>query len=333
MLPRPKLRLRSLIKPNFWIIALLLLIGLISLVYADGLTMIYQTWNSLTAPRVSFIVRPEKLYLPADGISQLYIDVQVKDRQDQLINGAEITATIINGETVLTDMSNFPTDLSKRVLVQAPQQPQAITLSFRYQQLIKTISLEAFDPTPPLAPIIKAPIDRTVFTTATPIVSGEAPPNTKVEIYIDGVLNTVMPVDESGQFAHELEAAVKKGLPKLAAATMNKYGTNSSTTPAISIEIRTPDPEIDLLNLRIKPNPVTAGKSFQFFVPVSGGTKEVTLLLDNQSYALLDTNNSSVFSGNIPAPYKAGLYQISLIITTKSGDKVIAEKIAPITVN
>lgn len=333
LLPKSKLHFNSPIKPNLVVILLFVLIGVISFIYTDGLTILYQTWGNLTSPRVNFIIKPEKVYLPADGSSQLYIDIQLKNQHDQLIAGDEIIVSVLQGETNLTNSTNPPIDISKRVLVQAPYQPQIITLSFRYKQLTKALNLEAFDPTPPTAPIIKAPIKNTTFTTATPTVSGEATPNTKVEIYIDGVLNTTISIGDTNQFANTLETAIKKGTHKLSAATINKYGVRSKLTSVINIEINTPDPEIDLLNLRIKPNPVVANKSFQFFVPVSSGTKEVTLILEDHSYALSDTNNSSVFSGNIPAPHKAGLYPISLAITTETGDRIIAEKVASITVN
>ncbi|MFH1088516.1 MAG: hypothetical protein V1719_01595 [Patescibacteria group bacterium] len=309
------------------------MIGAISFIYADGLTMLYQTWSNLTTPHVTFAIKPEKIYLPADGSSQLYIDIQLKNQDDQSIDGEEIIVAILKGEVSLTKSNNPPADISKRIFVQASNKPQIITLSFRYRQLVKTLNLEAFDPTPPAIPIIKAPTENTIFTTATPIVSGEATPNTKIEIYIDGILNTTIAMGDSNQFADKLETAVKKGNHKLSAATINKYGVRSELTPSVPIEIRTPDPEIDLLNLRIKPNPVTIGKSFQFFVPVSSGTKEVILILEDHNYALSDTNSSSIFSGNIPAPRKAGLYSISLTITTETGDRVIAEKVASILVN
>jgi len=330
---KSKLHFNLPIKPSLLAIVLFLLIGAISFIYADGPTMIYQTWSNLTNPHVIFTIKPEKVYLAADGVSQLYIDIQIKDRDDQLIDGEEVVVAILKGEASITNSNNPPSDISKRIFVQASSTPQIISLSFRYRQLVKTLNIEAFDPTPPPMPTIKAPIENTILATATPIVSGEASPNTKVEIYIDGVLNTTVTMGDSDQFASTLDLAVKKGIHKLSAATINKYGVRSDQTISVPIEIRTPDPEIDLLNLRIKPNPVTTNKSFQFFVPVSSGTKEVTLLLEDRSYTLSDTNGSSVFSGNIPAPHMAGVYPISLTITTETDDKVIVEKVASITVN
>lgn len=329
---RPRLQFDPPIKPSILIVILFLFIGAISFVYADGLNMLYQTWHNLTAPKVTFMVKPEKLYLAADGDSQLYIDIQIKDQDKQLIDGDEIIVSILDGEASITNSDNPPTEMSKRILVRSAEKPQMIVLSVRYKQLIKTVKLEAFDTTPPDMPIITAPIENTVFTTSTPIISGEAPTNTWVDIYIDETANTTIAIKDSHQFSEKIQTAIKKGSHMLSATTVNKYGVRSKVTVGIPIEIRTPDPEIDLLNLRIKPNPIIANESFQFFIPVSSGTKEVILVLDGNNYPLLDTNGSSIFSGNIPAPHTPGLYSISLEITTETDDRVIVEKAASIVV-
>lgn len=312
---------------------LLVIVGTISFVYADGLIILYRSWVALTTPRLQFEIQPEKTTLPADGTTQIYIDARLKNSQGQLLDGSDITVTIISGQTDITKVDPPPADVSRRILLRAPDQPQIITLSFVYKHLVKNLAIDIFDPTPPTAPVIKAPANGTSFTTATPVFAGEAPINTKVAIYADANFNTALEVTAAGTFSGPLQAPLQRGKHRIHAVTINKYNIQSGVSPSLVIDVQTPDPEIDLTNLRIKPNPVPAGEAFQIFIPISSNTKAVQLVLDNQLYPLRDTNQSSVFSGVIPAPKNPGIYRLSLIITTDSGENILAEKLASIHVN
>jgi len=312
---------------------LLATVGIISFVYADGLSILYRSWMGIITPRIQFDIQPENNIIPANGITQIYIDVRLKNTQDQLLDGTDIVVTALSGQADITKPTATPADVSKRILLRAPSQPQLIALAFTYKHLTKNIAIEAFDPTPPTTPTVTVPTNNAIFNTATPIISGQAPVGTKVEIYVDAGLNSTLEIDKSGGFSGSLQQAIKRGKHKITATAINKYGIRSSVSPTINIDIQTPEPEIDLSNLRIKPNPVKAGDTFRFFIPVSSDTKTVDLLLDNARYPLQDTNQSSVFSGIIPAPKNPGLYRLSLIITTETGESILAEKVASIQVN
>jgi hypothetical protein len=333
LVKKPSHKLAPRIGLNLLVVILLATIGIISFVYADGLSIIYRSWMSLVIPRIQFNITPENSIIPANGLAQIYIDIQLKNNQDQLLDGTEITAAIISGQTELTVATITPTNISKRVLLRAPNQPQLITLAFSYKHLTKNIAIEAFDPTPPSLPTLTAPTNNAIFNTATPLISGQAPVSTQVEIYIDTGLNSTLEVDKTGNFSHPLEQAIRRGRHTLTAATINKYGIRSAISSAINIDIQTPDPEIDLSNLRITPNPVKAGETFRIFIPVSADTKAVSLELDKVQYPLQDANKSSVFSGVIPAPKNPGLYRLSLLVTTEAGESILEEKVASIQVN
>ena len=312
---------------------LIVVVGVISFIYTDGVALVYRSWMSLVTPDIQFNILPENIIIPANGTNQIYIDVQLKDSHDQLLSGDEINVISLNGQIDITPASVPPADISKRFLLRAPGQPQLINLSFSYRHLAKVIAIEAFDPTPPLPPVITSPATAAILNTANPTVAGEAPIGTKTEIYVDAILNSTLTVDSSGKFSGSLDQAIKNGKHKLTSITINKYGIRSLASPVINIEVTTPDPEIDLANLRIKPNPVKALSSFQIFIPASANTQAVSLLLDNMAYPLQDADKSSIFSGVIPAPKNSGTYHLSLLITAQTGDSILVEKVASIQVN
>lgn len=311
---------------------LLVILGTISFIYADGLTVLYHTWFNLTTPHLQLEIKPQSTIIPADSSAQIYIDLQLTNKKGQLLDGAEINVATTSGQADITKADPPPANVSKRIFLRAPNQPQVVTLLFTYKYLTEKLAIDVYDPTPPLAPVIKAPAPGTVFTTATPMIVGEAPDNQKVEIYADGILNTTTEVKDGG-FSTNLQTALQRGKHKIAAATINKYNVRSRFTPTITIDIQTPDPEIDLTNMRIKPNPVKSDSTFQIFVPISSNTQAVQLIIDGLQYPLQDSNKSSVFSGVIPAPKNPGFYRLSLMITTDSGENILAEKVASIQVN
>lgn len=317
---------------SWLMIVLIVAVGIISFIYADGLTVLYRTWHSLILPNTQLEVKSQIAFVPAGSPTPIYIDAWLKNKQNRLLTNTDIIFTILSGQANITEDDSPPTNTSKRWWLRAPNQPQLITLAFRYKHLEQPLVIEVFDPTPPVAPIIKAPVTNTSFTTATPIIAGETADNNSTEIYIDGVLNSTLKATDN-KFSGPLETALKRGKHKLTAATINKYGIRSAFTATITIDIQTPDPEIDLVNLLIKPNPVKAGNTFQIFVPISSNTRAVQLVLDGANYPLQDSNNSSIYSGIIPAPRNPGFYRLSLMITTASGENILAEKVASIQVN
>lgn len=327
-LNRPKMRFRISWTTAF----LLVVIGTISFVYADGLTILYRSWLSLITPHLELEIKPQSTMLPANSATQIYIDASIKNDKNQLLDGSGITVVTLSGQAQLSVSDTTPTDISRRWWLMAPAQPQVVTLSFNYKHLVKTLIIDVYDTTPPPAPTIKAPADNTVFTTATPIISGEAPEDTRIEIYIDDILNTTADV-KNGVFSTTLQTALKKGKHQLYGVSINKFQVRSSKSPILTIDIQTPDPEIDILNLRISPNPVKVNQPFRIFVPISSDIKDVQLILDTKKYTLQDMDKSSVFSGEIPAPTNPGLYRFSLVITTSSGESILAEKVASIEVN
>jgi len=323
---------RAHIKISWTAAFLLVVIGIISFVYADGFTILYRSGLSLITPHIQFEIKPQSTIIPANSSIQIYIDAQIKNSQDQLLEGFGIAVTILSGQAQLSISDTLPTDISQRWWLTSPSHPQVVTLSFTYKHLIKTLVIDVYDPTPPTVPTIKAPINDAIFSTATPIISGEAPTDTRVEIYIDGMLNSATDVKD-GNFSISLQTALKRGKHILYATSLNKYQVRSNRSDTLTIDIQTPDPEIDLLNLRISPKIVKAGQSFRIFVPISSDINNVELILETGIYTLQDIDNSSVFSGEIPAPSNPGLYSLSLVITSNSEEKILVEKVASIQVN
>jgi len=314
------------------LVALILAVGVISFVQAGGKSAIGKSWLGWFLPSFSLVVEPEAPYLPANGSSQLAIDITVKDKHQKLMDGAEVGVTIERGQGDLTTATDAPSAVSKRVWLRAPSQSQSIVVAVSFHGIRQVTTVEAFDPQPPATPALKAPTDGAVISTATPTLSGQAPIGTQVEVYVDDQQNTVLPVDGSGNFAGPLTNAIKRGRHALKIRATNKYGISSATTNPITVEIRTPDPEIDIANLRIKPNPAQAGEAFYIFVPVSSNTQSVKLILENTSHDLSDRNKSSIYSAALRAPTAPGLYPLSLIVTNQGGDSVLAENIASLKV-
>ena len=332
--PKPKTCPPRRLTLPWLMLCLIITIGVISFIYADGFTVLYRTWYSFTLPNIQLEVNPQSTIIATNSPIPIYIDLRLKNKQGQflLLDDNDIITTILSGQADITEADKASADASKRLWLRAPSQPQLIALTFNYKHLEEHLTIEAYDPTPPVVPIIKAPVTGTNFTTATPTISGETVDNNPVEIYVDGILNSTIR-SENNKFSGPLATALKRGKHKLTAAAVNKYGIRSMFTTAITIDIQTPDPEIDLVNLLIKPNPVKAGNTFQIFVPISSNTRSVQLVFDGTNYPLQDSNNSSVYSGIVHAPRNTGLYRLSIKITTTSAENILAEKVASIQVN
>lgn len=307
------------------LVGLILAVGIISFVHAGGKNAIGKSWLGWFLPSFSLELKPEANYLPADGSSTVAIDIIAKDKHQQLLNGAEIEVTIEQGQGDLTNALPAPSEVSKRVLLRAPAQPQSIIIQAAFRGIRQKTTIEAFDPQPPATPALKAPTDGAIVTTAMPTLSGQAPAETKVEVYVDDQQNTILPVDDAGNFAGPLEQALRRGKHAIKILAVNKYGIKSKATDPITIDIRTPDPEVDMANLRIRPNPATAGEVFYIFVPVSSDTRSVKLMMENNPYELADRNKSSIFSAALRAPTAPGLYPLSLIVTNQGGDSAYLE--------
>ena len=166
----------------FGLALLLITVGTISFFYAGGLQTLQGSWLGVVIPSFTLEITPEANFIPADGSTQIYIDVVAKNKNGQLLDGAGININVAQGEVDITNDTQIPTGVSKRILVRAPLQPQIVTLSFNFKNLHETLNLEVFDPTPPALPLLKIPIEKTAFSTAIPIFSGESSPETQVEI-------------------------------------------------------------------------------------------------------------------------------------------------------
>ncbi|MFH0912059.1 MAG: hypothetical protein V1807_00100 [Patescibacteria group bacterium] len=313
------------------IAALLVIVGTISFLYADGLTTLYQYWAALATPHVQLEITPQATNIAADSPDPIFIDIQLKNTEGQLLDGSNIKLTTVSGQATIDPATMSPADVSQRFWLQAPDQPQTIILAFSYKYLIKNLIIEVFDPAPPAKATITAPLTDTLLTTATPIVSGDAPDNTQIEIYADDLLNTTTEVKDNHFSVNTI--ALRSGKHKIFAVVVNQYGIRSPASASVTIDIRTPNPEIDLTNLRINPNPVKVSESFQIFVPISSHTQAVQLMIDGRPYPLFDTNNSGVFSGVIPSPHYPGIYRLSLVVTTAGGENILTEKVASLQVN
>lgn len=316
----------------FGLVLLLITVGTISFFHADGWKVLRSSWLGVIIPSFTLEIIPETTFIPADGSTQIYIDTIAKNKNGQLLDGEGISVSIIQGEIDITNAIQAPTGASKRIIIQAPLQPQIVALTFSFKNIHETLNLEVFDLTLPTIPILKIPIDKTIFSTATPIFSGEANPQTKVELYIDDRFNTLAEVDNTGLFNTQLQQAISRGIHKVTTVAINKYNVRSNISTPIYIEIQTLDPEIDVDNIRIKPNPAKVNEALYIFIPASANTQSVIIVLDSKEYSLKDTYGSSIFSGTLLAPSTPGLYRISVIITTEGGDSILAENIYSIQV-
>ncbi|MEA1909494.1 MAG: hypothetical protein U9M89_00480 [Patescibacteria group bacterium] len=319
--------------PIFQIVVVLLLsAGITYFIYADGTSFITNAWFGFTTPNTRLEIDPKTSFLPADNLSQATINIKLLDG-DTLLDGDNIVLAILEGQTNLTKSDPPPANLSKQIFVRAPETPQTIELKISYLHLFEIVRIETYDPTPPQSPKITAPTNGTLLSTATPVISGEGHKNGQVEIYTDGSLNTIIDIGDKVQFSAKLAKPLRNGKHTISSKSITSYGAISNLSETINIEVQTPDPEIDLDNLKITPNPVKSLASFWIFVPASSQITSIDLTLDGTKTTLQDSNQSSIFSGVIQAPKNPGIYRISLDLGTANGESVFAEKVASVEVN
>lgn len=316
----------------FGIALLVITVGIISFIYSDGFISLQNNWINLVTPSFSLEIEYNTSFIPADGHSQLPINIIAKNKKDQLISGEDIKITIIEGEINWHVSNTPPIDVSKQIIITSSAKPQNIILSFSLNGKNKLFNLEIFDPALPPSPVLSGPKEGTVFSTAKPIISGQNPVGTEVEIYVDTILNTTADTDESGLFSLSLETPISNGQHTIYIRAVNKYGVRSTQSNSVHINIKTPDPEIDLNNIRLKPNPVASNEVFYIFIPTSAGTQKVSVILEDTQWPLADKYGSSIFSGIIKSPKNPGLYRLSAIITNGGGDSILANNIISIVV-
>jgi len=316
----------------FSIALLVIVIGIISFIYSNGFVTLRNSWINLITPSFSLEIEYDTSFMPADGHSQLPVNIIAKNKKDQLISGEEITITIIEGKIDWHVSNNPPIDVSKQIIITSSEKAGKVIINFSLNGKNKLFNLEIFDPTLPPSPILSGPKENTTFSTSNPIISGQNPVGTTVEIYIDTIFNTASDTDESGLFSLPLEKPISNGQHTIYAIAINKYGIRSKPSNSVHINIKTPDPEIDINNIRIKPNPVASNEVFYIFIPTSADTQKVSVLLEDTQWPLADKYNSSIFSGIIKSPKNPGLYRLSVIITNRGGDSILANNIASIVV-
>ncbi len=316
----------------FSIALLVIIVGIISFIYSNGFETIKNNWINLVTPSFSLALEYDTPFIPADGQSQLLVNIIAKNKKDQLISGEEIKTTIIEGEVNWTVSNNTPADVSKQIIITASEKVEKVIISFALNGKNKLLNLEIFDPILPPSPILTGPKADVTFSTSNPIISGQNPVGTRVEIYIDSIINTVAETGDSGLFSLPLEKPIGNGTHTLYIKTINKYGIRSNPSNSVNINIKTPDPEIDLNNIRIKPNPVTSNEIFYIFIPTSADTQEVIVMLEDTKWPLTDKYRSSIFSGIVKSPKNPGLYRLSAIVTNGGGDSILANNIASVIV-
>lgn len=330
-----KLLAASFTKPPilaFGIALLVIIIGIISFIYSDGFISLQNNWINLITPSSSLEIEYNTSFIPADGYSQLPINIIAKNKKDQLISGEDIKITIIEGEINWHVSNTPPIDVSKQIIITSSTKPQNVILSFSLNGKNKLFNLEIFDPVLPPSPVLNGPKEGAVFSTANPIISGQNPVGTEVEIYVDTILNTTADTDESGLFSLSLETLISNGQHTIYIKAVNKYGVRSAQSNSVHITIKTPDPEIDLNNIRLKPNPVASNEVFYIFIPTSADTQKVSVILEDTQWPLADKYGSSIFSGIVKSPKNPGLYRLSAIITNGGGDSILAHNIVSIVV-
>lgn len=257
-------------------------------------------------------VQLERTQLPADGESQGKIWVT------PINTNSPLTANIIRGEGVIKLSESEDDDII--FIYTAGSNPDEVKIMFVAGVLKETVSITLIHSETPSTPIITNPPDNTQINNSRPEVIGTGAKNTKIIITDNGETNTITRTDKHGRFQTHLDNPLYNGQHTLSAIAVNELGVRSPASALITITIKTNPARIDRKNIRTAPTNIIAGGSYGVFVPTSLNAKKVKVEIHGEIYELFDFNETSIFTGTLPAPLEPGVYVGNIIVTDVSGN-------------
>lgn len=128
----------------------------------------------------------------------------------------------------------------------------------------------------PPAPVVTGPADNTVTDDTTPTISGTAPPNSTVTVFIDGKPVGTTTSDAAGNWTLTPTSALPEGPHLITATTTNAEGTTSSPSNTVRLIVDTGPPDTTIVS---GPSGRTESTSalFEFSSSEAGVTYECNL--------------------------------------------------------
>ncbi|AKM84520.1 TPA: hypothetical protein DHW58_00745 [Patescibacteria group bacterium] len=272
----------------------------------------------------NLVVKVDRDTLPADGQSQAVITVTpTRSRQT-------VTASLIQGDG---NIARTPSADQPYIFTYTAGTTTGKTLILiKSGSIEQTVTITLAEATIPATPVLTSPPDGVAIDTPKPEVVGTGLPNIKIIITNNGTVNTTTHTDANGQFRVHLDEPLYNGQHTLSAVAVSDLGISSPVSNLVTITVQTAPVKLDTANIRLVPSRPIAGESFGLFVPSSLNTAKVVAELEGRSFELFDHNDSSIFTGTLPAPEQPGTYSISLTATDLAGNTSRFDRLIRLTV-
>ncbi|MDD5606075.1 MAG: Ig-like domain-containing protein [Patescibacteria group bacterium] len=285
--------------------------------FAEAVNNLGQAFSRIGG--ADLVVTVQDHTLPADGKSQTIIYAKTVGSQ------ATITASLLQGSGTIQKATSDNSEQTN-FLYTAGSQLGTVEILIQSGSLRQSVTIQLAEATTPAAPAIVSPVDGSTISESYPIISGTGPANTKIIITNNGNQNTIAQTDESGNFSIKLTKPLYNGQHTLAATTMNELKITSPLSNLVTITVKTAPAKLDTKNIRISPSPALAGEAFGVFVPASLNASRVVIEFDSQEFELFDHNESSIFTGTLPAPLESGVYFGNIVLTDEAGNSTRFEE-------
>lgn len=271
------------------------------------------------------VVTTDDTVLPADGKSQTTIYAEAVGSR------AEITASILQGTGTISRVATDSQTKTNFLYTAGPQLGQ-VEILVQSGGLKQTVIIQLAEAITPSAPAITSPTDGATLSESYPTVSGTSAPDTKVIITNNGSQNTMTQTDASGNFSVKLTQPLYNGQHTLAAIALSPLKVQSPLSNLVTVTVKTTPATLDVRNLRISPNPAIANEVFGVFVPASLNAAKMIVEFNQQIFELFDHNQSTIFTGSLPAPLESGVYFGNIVVTDEAGNVTRFEQVLRVPV-
>jgi len=185
------------------------------------------------------------------------------------------------------------------------------------------------DTVAPNAPVVVLPADGSIVATTTPTFSGTAEANSKVRLYVDGVLVDSTTADGTGNFS-KVSAALAQGSHTIKATSTDAAGNTSGFSNTNTFTIDTVAPNAPTVALPA--NGSIVATSTPTFSGTAEANSKVRLYVDGDLVDSTTTNGSGNWSA-VSATLNQGSHAIKVTSTDAAGNTSVFSNTNTFTIN
>ncbi len=293
---------------------------------AAGHTSVFSNTNTFTidtvAPNAPVVSTPANGSYVTTTTPLFTGTAEANSKIRMYVDGVLVDSTTANGSGAWSDTSAALAQGSHTIKVTA-------TDAAGNTSVFSNTNTFTVDSITPNAPVVTAPTNGSYVTTTTPLFTGTAEANSKVRIYVDGVLVDSTTANGSGAWS-DTSAALAQGSHTIKVTSTDAAGNTSVFSNVNTFTIDTVAPNAPIV--AAPANGSTVATTTPTFTGTAEANSKVRLYVDGVLVDSTTTNGSGAWS-KISAALAQGSHTIKVTATDAAGNTSVFSNINTFTVD